>query len=341
MMNGRDRAGKPKQKPVSSRRCFDWEEYLRTRQIRRRISGVLLFVGIACLLLLSVVLFRGEHYLLVGFGGVLLILVLFFGQYERRKPRAREVVLLSTLTALCVVMNEICTHTIPLHAGTTMVVICGIGLGPEAGFLIGAMSRLVCNFFDGQGPWTPWQMAAWGMVGYLSGMAFNKIERRKTGESLAKRLSLEKGRSFRVIMGPVLCILFAWVLAYIVFVLRGSAEESFFGWRLYLYGIAGLATGCVLQRKKLPVDDITTTVFTFFVVFLLYGGIMNFAAMLMTYTADPDGSAISWETLKALYLTGAPYDAAHAGTAALCMFLFGDSILQKLERIQGKFGITL
>ena len=239
-------------------------------------------------------------------------------------------------------MNEICAHTIPLHAGTTMVVICGIGLGPEAGLLIGAMSRLVCNFFDGPGPWTPWQMAAWGMVGYLSGLAFNKVERRRTGETLARHLSLEKGRTFRVLMGPVLSVLFAWVLAYIVFLFRNDpGEQSFFGWRLYFYGIAGLAAGCVLQRKKLPVDDITTTVFTFFVVFLLYGGLMNFAAMLMTYPADSSAGDISWETLKALYLTGAPYDAAHAGTAALCMFLFGDSILQKLERIQGKFGITL
>lgn len=327
---------------ISGRRCFDWDAYLVEKARRRKIGGVLLLAAMILLLFTSAVLLQGKHYLLMGFGGVILILVLFFGQYERRKPLAREVVLLSTLTALCVAMNEICAHTIPLHAGTTMVVICGIGLGPEAGFLIGAMSRLVCNFFDGQGPWTPWQMAAWGMVGYLSGMAFNKVERRRTGETLARRLSLEKGRHFRVIMGPVLCILLAWVLAYVVFLLRGDPDgQGFWGWRLYIYGIAGLAAGCILQRKKLPVDDITTTVFTFFVVFLLYGGLMNFAAMLMTYSADASGADISWKTLKALYLTGVPYDAAHAGTAALCMFLFGDSILQKLERIQGKFGITL
>ncbi len=253
-----------KQSGQISGRQFDWEEYLRQRSRRRVTSGILLLVSVVALLFVSTVLLRGRYYLLMGFGVVLLILVLFFGQYERRKPQAREVVLLSTLTALCVVMNEICAHTIPLHAGTTMVVICGIGLGPEAGFLIGAMSRLVCNFFDGQGPWTPWQMAAWGMVGYLSGMAFNKIERRRTGETLARRLSLEKGRRFRVVMGPVLCILSAWVLAYVVYLFRRSPGENFFGWRLYFYGLAGMAAGCILQRKKLPVDDITTTVFTFF-----------------------------------------------------------------------------
>ena len=71
------------------------------------------------------------------------------------------------------------------------------------------------------------------------------------------------------------------------------------------------------------------------------GAVSGSIEMLMTNSMDPSSGQISWETLKALYLTGAPYDAAHAGTAALCMFLFGDSILQKLERIQGKFGITL
>ena len=128
---------------VSCRRRFDWEEYLREKAKRRRWNGLFLFVAVAILLFVSAVLLQGRHYLFMGFGVVILILVLFFGQYERRKPRAREIVLLSTLTALCVVMNEICAHTIPLHAGTTMVVICGIGLGPEAGFLVGAMSRLV------------------------------------------------------------------------------------------------------------------------------------------------------------------------------------------------------
>ena len=98
--------------------------------------------------------------------------------------------------------------------------------------------------------------------------------------------------------------------------------------------------GCMLQSKKLPVDAVTTTIFTFIAVFLLYGGIMNFATMVMSHTTDPENNQISMEALKALYLTGAPYDAAHATAAAFCMFLFGDNILQKLQRIQIKFGIN-
>lgn len=326
---------------VQSRRQFSWEKYLEERRRRRWQSAALLAAGIVAGLVISFFLWQGEHYLMTGFTMIGFIIVLFFGHFERRRPRAREVVLLSTLTALSVAMNEICAHTVPLHAGTAMIVICGISLGPEAGFLVGALSRFVCNFFDGQGPWTPWQMIAWGMIGYLSGISFNKVERRKEEQTLARRLSLEKGRHFQGVAGPCAGILSAWVLAYVAYLCRvAPGQESFFGWRLYIYGAAGLLAGCLVQRRKLPVNDISITLFTFFIVFLLYGGIMNFAAMLLVYVQDSASAQISWESLRALYLTGVPYDAAHAGAAALCMFFFGDSILQKLERLQIKYGIT-
>ena len=76
---------------------------------------------------------------------------------------------------------------------------------------------------------------------------------------------------------------------------------------------------------------VTVTVFTFISVLLLYGGIMNFAAMLMNASFDTGVVAVSADALKTLYITGLPYDAAHAGGAALCVFLFGDAILQRLQ----------
>lgn len=334
------------EKKRTYRRNFDWDAYL----FRKRKRQGLLFAGIFIILLLvlagSYLLLKDSHYLLVSLLVLGIISVSFFANFEYRKPRAREIVLLASMTAFCVIANEICSHTIPLHAGTTMVVISGIALGPEAGFLIGALSRLLCNFFTGQGPWTPWQMMAWGLIGFLAGLVFNRIEVRdrfsgQEKNSLAQILSLEKNQSFRLIAAPVLCIVTAWIVAYLWYLLAGQKTgESFFGWRLYVFGFIGLLLGCFLQRKKLPVDAITTTAFTFVSVFLLYGGIMNFATMLLSHTSDPVNSQISLETLKVLYLTGAPYDASHAGTAAFCMFLFGDSILQKLQRIQIKFGIN-
>ena len=53
---------------------------------------------------------------------------------------------------------------------TGIVMITGMALGPEAGFLTGAISGFVSNFIFGQGPWTPWQMFAFGVAGFLTGV---------------------------------------------------------------------------------------------------------------------------------------------------------------------------
>lgn len=287
----------------------------------------------------------GDHYMLVSILVLLAILGGFLVHVERKRLRAREITLMAVMTALCVVLNEICAHTVPLHAGTTMVVISGIALGPEAGALIGAISRFLCNFFDGQGPWTPWEMAAWGLLGSLSGIAFNKVEVRKRvpGErqTLAQSLSLKKEYGFRFMMTSVLSVLAAWLAAYVSFLLGLRQEgESFWGWRLYVFGVVGLVCGSLLQRRRLSADAYTTTIFTFLTVFIIYGGMMNFAAMLLAAAAD-SSAEISLSALRALYISGVPYDLEHAGTASFCMFLLGDGILQRLQRLQIKFGIYI
>ena len=96
----------------------------------------------------------------------------FFISFEYKAVRAREIVLLAMMISFCVAFNLLCAHTIPLHGGSAVVVLSGIALGPEAGFLTGALGRFICNFFDGQGPWTPWQMASWGIIGFISGVVF-------------------------------------------------------------------------------------------------------------------------------------------------------------------------
>ncbi|MGN1009093.1 MAG: ECF transporter S component, partial [Butyricicoccus sp.] len=171
------------------------------------------------------------------------------------------------------------------------------------------------------------QMFCWGLLGFLAGLAFN----RPTVEKL-------KSRNFQIILGPVLCIAFAELAGYLCYLFFPRDSATFLGWRLYVFGAVGLLLGVVVQRKRLPVDDITLTVFTFFTTFIVYGGLMNICAMV-TAASIPGGNAISWDTLKLLYLSGVPYDAAHAGSAAVFNFIFGDKIIRKLERIKLKYGI--
>ena len=53
-------------------------------------------------------------------------------------------------------------------------IIAGVAFGGEAGFLVGAIVGLVSNMFLGQGPWTPWQMFSFGIIGFLAGVLFRK-----------------------------------------------------------------------------------------------------------------------------------------------------------------------
>ena len=305
-----------------SRRQFDQAEFDRNYKKRKIVSWLTVLLIIPFILFVVNRLISGEHYMLISIliiAGTILPLMISF---EYRKPRAREIVLLAVLISFCVVSNLICSHTIPLHAGTAMVVLAGISMGPEAGFLTGALGRFVCNFFDGQGIWTPWQMTAWGIIGFISGVSFRKVERG------------EKGGRFSIFI----CVAAGVIVGYFVNMITGKIDD-FVGIKLYLWMFIGFAAGVILQRRKLPMDRFVMSVYTFIIVFVFYGGIMNFAAMLMQNSYSPSENPINADTLRALYVTGAPYDFMHALGAAFCIFLIGESLLKKLERIQIKYGI--
>lgn len=94
-----------------------------------------------------------------------------------RRLRARDITMLAVMIALVVFVNIFGVFTIQFHAGTALIIICGIGLGPRSGFVVGMIARLLCNFYMGQGPWTPWQMFSWGLLGLLAGVVFAKNNR--------------------------------------------------------------------------------------------------------------------------------------------------------------------
>ena len=318
------------------RRGMDLTQYAAAARKRTRVASILILGVIPLTILAGTYVLGSDLYMIGSLLIVIYTMVPFFMVFEKRRPRAREIVLIAMMTALTVVIHLFFHMTVPVQAGTAMIIISGISLGPEAGFLIGALGRFVCNFYMGQGPWTPWQMFCWGLLGFLAGLAFNKIDydqirNRTFRDTLAPR-------TFRVVFGPVLCIAFAVIAAYVCYLFFPGKDGTFFGWRLYLFGALGLAAGVLLQRKRLPADGVTMALFTLFTTFIIYGGIMNVCAMV-TSAMRPGGDPVSWETLRLLYISGLPYDAAHAVTAAVFVFLFGDAFLKKLERIKIKYGI--
>ena len=103
-----------------------------------------------------------------------------FAWYERTRPDARIVALVATLAAFAA-LGRIAFAAVPNVKPTTdIVLISGYALGAGPGFVVGALAGLVSNFFFGQGPWTPWQMAAWGVTGVI-GAWLAVITRRRIG----------------------------------------------------------------------------------------------------------------------------------------------------------------
>ncbi|MBF1156049.1 MAG: ECF transporter S component [[Eubacterium] sulci] len=294
---------------------------------RLALTAVLIFLVIPALIALTVFLGSKRLYMPLSLLILVMIMAPFFMIFERRKPRAREVVLIAMMSALTVASHTFFHIAFPVQIGTAMVIISGISLGPEAGFLIGAMSRFVCNFYMGQGAWTPWQMFCWGLLGFLAGLAFNR--------EISKQNSIS---NFKKMMAPVLCVIFSELVAYISFLVWPGNDKTFFGWRVYLFGIIGLPLAVIFQKGKLKADNITMAIFTFVVTFVIYGGIMNFAAMCLSMN-EPGSLGIGVKALKALYVSGVGYDFYHALTAAICVFVIGTPMVNKLERIKIKYGI--
>ena len=103
-----------------------------------------------------------------------------FAWYERGRPDARIVALVATLAALAA-LGRIAFAALPNVKPTTdIVLISGYTLGGAPGFAVGALAGLTSNFFFGQGPWTPWQMAAWGATGMI-GAGLAVVTRRHLG----------------------------------------------------------------------------------------------------------------------------------------------------------------
>jgi energy-coupling factor transport system substrate-specific component len=125
---------------------------------------------LALLLFLSwLALLFSDNYLLVSMGYVILAFIFIMVRFEKRKMGARELVLLAILAAIAAV-GRIPFASIPSVQPTTFVIMmAGFAFGAESGFMIGVTAALASNMLLGQGPWTPWQMLAWGLVGFTAG----------------------------------------------------------------------------------------------------------------------------------------------------------------------------
>jgi energy-coupling factor transport system substrate-specific component len=132
---------------------------------------------------------------LSAFGLLGLGLFAGFAWYERTRPDARIVALVGTLAAFAA-LGRIAFAAVPNVKPTSdIVLISGYALGGAPGYVVGAVAALVSNFFFGQGPWTPWQMAGWGVTG-IAGALLARLTRGRIGRLPLALVSFVLGFAF-------------------------------------------------------------------------------------------------------------------------------------------------
>ena len=115
----------------------------------------------------------GRLYYITATAVIVEIMLPFFAAFEARRPQPRELVTLAVMAALAAVSRAAFAFLPYCKPLTGIVMLTAVAFGPEAGFLTGAMAIFASNFFFSQGPWTPWQMFAYGMAGFLAGLVFH------------------------------------------------------------------------------------------------------------------------------------------------------------------------
>lgn len=148
---------------------------IRSARVRAILRIALPLAGIPLLVALGAAVFPERLHMLVSLGVAALSLLTFIAGFERRKTGSRRMVLTAVMTALCIAGRFIPFFK-PVAA---LTVLTAVYMGPEAGFLTGSLSAALSNFWFGQGPWTPFQMLAWGLTGLAAGYLAGPLKRRR------------------------------------------------------------------------------------------------------------------------------------------------------------------
>ena len=233
---------------------------------RRGIPKRTMAAAVMILLAIPLTIYFGSYFLgdrKYYFISLLIILetmLPFALAFEGRKPQARELVIIAVLCAIAVAGRAAFFMLPQFKPVVALVIVAGVAFGGEAGFLVGAMTGFVSNMFFGQGPWTPWQMFAFGIIGFLAGVLFRKGLLRRAPASLA--------------------------------------------------------------------------VFGAFASLIIYGLIMD-VSMVVLYQTN-----INRAMLLASLLQGIPFNLVHAAATVTFLALIARPMLEKLDRIKVKYGLT-
>lgn len=143
-------------------------------------ASILIVIVIPLLIAFGILYLNDRNYYLISVLIIICTMAPFFMVFEKRKPQARELVAIAVLCAIGVAGRTAFFWLPQFKPVCAITIIVGVCFGAESGFLVGAVTGFVSNFFMGQGPWTPWQMFCFGIIGFLAGILFRKGLLKKT-----------------------------------------------------------------------------------------------------------------------------------------------------------------
>lgn len=139
---------------------------IRNKNLRNTIKIAVPFVIIPVITILGTLAFDEKKHIIIALAVAALALLLFAAGFEKKSTGTRRMVIVAVMTALC-----FAGRFIPfLKPVAALTIITALYLGGEAGFLVGSLSAILSNFYFGQGPWTAFQMLAWGLIGLFAGI---------------------------------------------------------------------------------------------------------------------------------------------------------------------------
>ncbi|MDR1892289.1 MAG: ECF transporter S component [Oscillospiraceae bacterium] len=141
---------------------------------KRTVATAMILLAIPLTIYFGIFFLGDRKFYFISLLIILETMLPFFFVFERRKPQARELVIIAVLCAIGVAGRTAFFMLPQFKPVVAVVIIAGVAFGGETGFLVGAMTGFVSNMFFGQGSWTPWQMFAFGLIGFLAGVLFKK-----------------------------------------------------------------------------------------------------------------------------------------------------------------------
>lgn len=138
----------------------------------------------------------------------------FYLVFDKKRAQARDLVPIALMAAMCVV-GRLAFSIVPLpnfKPVSAIIIITGVAFGPEAGYLTGALAGFLSNFLFGQGPWTPWQMFCWGMIGFLAGLLYKAGIFGTIGTSKVNEQGKRKKPLVLCVFGFLCGVAYGWVM---------------------------------------------------------------------------------------------------------------------------------